>query len=470
MNLQKHINILSLLLFALLISSCANQQPPPGGPEDKTPPVIIKLTPRDSTTNYTGNKISFEFDEYVNRRSFEESFFISPKPSSNQKFDWSGRSVDVIFENGFDINKTYSITINRDLKDLNGGNALTAPFNFAFTTGNKIENGNISGTLFGDNFDRIIVSCYQLPDANPTVKKGDYITQPDITGNYTFRNLAPGNYRIFVIRDESRDQLFSKEIDKIAIPFQDVSLQRDSAVSGLNFLLSSPSIDTRTVPFFSALARDTTGTIYSSMRNGDQTPEALNAYFYLKNKKVTKSEFAEKLVLKEKVTGKNVKIAFNWLNDSLVNIFNSEKLDLKKDYEFSAPLNSIDGKINYLLSFRTSSEKEVSNVIIDLKGNYLSSSKIKFLLINTANIFIRYAGEITTPGISDSANAKSSVQIKNVPAGDYKLFAYDDANDNDKYDYGVLDPFEFAEKFSYSKAPLKIQRGESDIVIELEVK
>ena len=462
----KILSLFCLISFATLFSSCANQEPPPGGPEDKTPPVIINLSPRDSTTNFSGNKLSFEFDEYVNRRSFEEAFFISPAPSSAPKFDWTGKSVDVIFDKGFDINKTYSVTINRDFKDLNGNNTLTAPFNFAFTTGNKIENASISGSLFGDDLSRIIVSCYLLPNAEPDKKKGDYITQPDLNGNYTFRNLSPGTYRVFVIRDESRDQLFNKEIDKIAIPYKDAVLERDSAVMNLNFLLSSPILDTRAQTLYNGLTRDTTGSIYSSIKPGDLVPEELNVYFYLKNKKITKSDFADKLTLKESFSGKNVKIAFNWINDSLVNIFSAEKLELRKDYEFNAPgVGTGDNRINYKLNFRTVAEKDVSNVMLkinlpkeEVPSENPSGKNIIFVLINASNIFVRYGGTISDSG---------SVQIKNVPLGDYKVFAYEDANDNGNYDYGTLSPFEYAERFYYSKGPVRITRGVGDFVVEV---
>ncbi len=441
----------------MIFSSCANQQPPPGGPEDKTPPGITKVTPRDSTVNFSGNKLSFEFDEYVNRRSFEEAFFISPTPASSPKFDWTGKSVDVIFDSGFDLNKTYSVTISRDFKDLNGNNSLEAPYTFAFTTGDKIENASISGRLFGDDLDRIIVSCYLLPNADPSTRKGDYITQPDNSGNYSFRNLSPGNYRVFVIKDESRDQLFSMEIDKIAFPSKDAELKKDSSITELNFLLSSPYLDVRVPAFYSGLIRDTTGTIYSSIHSGDLLPENLSVYFYLKNKKITKSEFADKLLLKESATGKNIKVAFNWLNDSLVNVFSTEKLDLKKDYEFTALSGTGDNKIDYRLKFKTTAEKDISNVIVRFNRDPSITGNIKFILVNNSNSFVRYGGVI-----ADS----NSVQIKNVPLGQYRIFAYEDANDNDKYDYGVLNPFEYAERFVYSKS-ISIQRSEKDFLIEV---
>ena len=58
---------------------CANQQPPGGGEEDKIPPKVKILEPRANTLNNRGNSLSFEFDEYVDRRVFRMHFkYFSP--------------------------------------------------------------------------------------------------------------------------------------------------------------------------------------------------------------------------------------------------------------------------------------------------------------------------------------------------------------------------------------------------------
>ena len=74
--------------FLLLLSGCAGQRPPEGGPIDTTSPEIVEISPIANTTNYAKQRISLEFNKYVDRRSVEESIFISPYVRDIE-FDWS---------------------------------------------------------------------------------------------------------------------------------------------------------------------------------------------------------------------------------------------------------------------------------------------------------------------------------------------------------------------------------------------
>jgi hypothetical protein len=60
-------------------SGCANIVPPQGGPRDSLPPLLIKVNPKDSALNFTGNKITFTFDEYVElqKRSTESCYYAN---------------------------------------------------------------------------------------------------------------------------------------------------------------------------------------------------------------------------------------------------------------------------------------------------------------------------------------------------------------------------------------------------------
>ncbi len=77
-----------LYFFALiLIYSCANQLPPSGGPVDKEPPLILNLYPENGTINFENDYFEFSFSEYVDKRSFQDAFFISPKIDSKFEYD-----------------------------------------------------------------------------------------------------------------------------------------------------------------------------------------------------------------------------------------------------------------------------------------------------------------------------------------------------------------------------------------------
>jgi hypothetical protein len=71
-------------LFAVLtvLLACARQLPPPGGPEDRTPPQILSAAPEPNATRVSlSARPQFVFSEKIDHASFEQAFFVSPRPS-----------------------------------------------------------------------------------------------------------------------------------------------------------------------------------------------------------------------------------------------------------------------------------------------------------------------------------------------------------------------------------------------------
>ena len=135
------VGIFSVFLY---IVGCANQQPPGGGDVDKTPPKVKSVSPKPNTVNYRGNSITIDFDEYIDRRSFQDAFRISPQYKGDITYDFSGKSVEVKFDKSFDkinSNKTFVVNINSGLTDIHG-NAITEPINFASTLFQPLETRN----------------------------------------------------------------------------------------------------------------------------------------------------------------------------------------------------------------------------------------------------------------------------------------------------------------------------------------
>src|SRR5512135_2599993 len=79
---------------AMVLGSCAGQRPPQGGPPDTTPPEIVRSVPAPGATNVHPAQIHLEFSEYVDRRSVEQSVFVSP-PLGQLEYSWSGTEVDI---------------------------------------------------------------------------------------------------------------------------------------------------------------------------------------------------------------------------------------------------------------------------------------------------------------------------------------------------------------------------------------
>ena len=153
------------------------------------------------------------------------------------------RKSGLDFSKALDKNKTYLVIIGKDLRDIHGGNQLESPVSFAFSTGSKIDEGSISGKVFSDNNERVKILVYLKNgkpenDLNPEKSVPDYVLQVSPDGSFEFNNLPPGNYRLFAITDEDRDNLFGKDFEKIGILSDDFILTEDSnKVSNVNFLL-----------------------------------------------------------------------------------------------------------------------------------------------------------------------------------------------------------------------------------------
>ena len=233
-------------IILLLFIGCAGQMPPDGGEFDLEPPKIITTSLPNNSTNFKNGEIIFGFSEYVDKRSVEESIFISP-PIGEIEFDWSDYEVTLKFSEILRSNTTYSISFGTDIVDLNNRNRMSESFNYSFSTGNNIDRGIVSGRVFDIKPDGVLIGAYLLKNSNDTInpanKIPDYITQTGKNGNYQFLNLVPGLYRIFAFRDEFRNLKYDVEVDAIGIPSKDIIISKvDSTETQFNFKLEVEDI------------------------------------------------------------------------------------------------------------------------------------------------------------------------------------------------------------------------------------
>ncbi|MEO8209984.1 MAG: Ig-like domain-containing protein, partial [bacterium] len=448
--------ITMIFLSAFFFYSCANQLPPSGGENDTIPPKIISIFPRANTINFKGNKILIKFDEYVDRRSFEESFFISPKPKGEMNFNWSGREVEIEFSKSFDRDITYVVIIGRDLKDFRGGNPMASPVSFAFSTGNKIDMGKISGKVYSDNYDRVKILAYikngkSEDQLNPEKYLPDYLIQVSPDGSYEYTNLPNGDYRIFAITDEDRNNLFEKDFDKIGIFPADLKLTSDSnEINNINFLLNDFDLNKNGRDFLDQLKADSTGYIFSNITNGEKNiPTDYKFYFYFKNDTISKADIVNNFSLTDSATGKSYRLVFNWLNDSLAEVFSTENFEVSSKLKIVIDLTKTAEKIFYTIRFNTAGKNNTGTI----SGKIISNEQINFpvyiKLYNTENKFITY-----TQKIADTSDFKFEVL-----EGNYILLSFIDENDDGKMNKGNHFPFKPAEKFIIYETDIKVKGG-----------
>jgi hypothetical protein len=244
MTVQSNLLQFSSFIFPLLFLSCAGQVAPSGGEVDSTPPTIIRTEPDTNAVRVQAGEIVLEFSEYVDRRSVEESIFISPYIGEIE-FDWSGREVTMTFSERLKANTTYVVNIGTDVRDIRASNRMASGYTLAFSTGDAIDQGKISGKVFDEKSEGVMMFAYVLDGMNadtldPSHTKPDYITQTGKDGTFTFSNIRFAAYRIIGVRDEFRNLLYDRQTDQFGVTTHDVNVnEKFPQASELWFRLSS---------------------------------------------------------------------------------------------------------------------------------------------------------------------------------------------------------------------------------------
>ncbi|MFN7280273.1 MAG: Ig-like domain-containing protein [bacterium] len=194
-----------VLGMLLLVVSCGQPMPPSGGPRDSLPPVLQRTTPVDSTRNFTGNRITLSFDEYVQVDNPFEKVSFSPIPKTKPLIEARLRNVSIRIKDTLEPNTTYSIDFGDAIRDINENNPLKG-YAYVFSTGAVIDTASMSGRVIyaetgkTDSLMQVILHR-DMDDSAVSKTKPRYMTRTDARGVFNFRFLAPGTYRIFAIKD-----------------------------------------------------------------------------------------------------------------------------------------------------------------------------------------------------------------------------------------------------------------------------
>ncbi|MCF8306904.1 MAG: Ig-like domain-containing protein [Ignavibacteriales bacterium] len=234
-----NIKLLIIVLTFFLIQGCAHQLPPGGGEVDKIPPEIIVTYPENGATFFSEDYISLEFSEYVDKRSVKESVFISPEIDGELEYDWSGTTLTISFPGRLSDSTTYTVSIGTDVIDLNNKNRMAESYSLVFSTGSRIDKGQISGRVFTAKPSGYLVGAYRIlsDSLDPRIKKPDYLSQSGKDGQFLLKGISPGKYRVFAFLDDFKDKFYDPEQDSYAAPFTDIALSiTDTLFSDLIFI------------------------------------------------------------------------------------------------------------------------------------------------------------------------------------------------------------------------------------------
>ncbi|MBH31147.1 MAG: hypothetical protein CMG71_04045 [Candidatus Marinimicrobia bacterium] len=187
-----------LLLGALFLLRCAAVGPPPGGPEDKTPPALLSTSPPSGTTGVEdGLTIELTFSERLHEETDGSAIRLAPSIQGPLDVSLNREVLSVSFPNELAENQTYILTLTRDLMD-ERKNRLDQTYQIAFSTGDEIAAGHISGTVYGTALgSSALVYLFQqgeVSDDSLLLRSPHYFTETDDSGRYAFDYLDEGRY------------------------------------------------------------------------------------------------------------------------------------------------------------------------------------------------------------------------------------------------------------------------------------
>ena len=202
-----------LLSFAVFIFGCANRGiGPQGGPKDERPPLVLKETPLNSSTNQQQKDIELVFDEIVVLENTADNILSSPPQKNQPTIKAYSKKIKVHFEDDFIDSTTYTIDFGNAIVDNNEKNVLHN-YTYSFSTGDVIDTLQISGQiLYAENLNPmsgIIVGIHSnLEDSALSKLQFNRIAKTDTTGRFTIRNIRPQSYRLYALADVNKDYIY----------------------------------------------------------------------------------------------------------------------------------------------------------------------------------------------------------------------------------------------------------------------
>lgn len=237
-----------ILLMAFGITSCARVGSPVGGTKDTLAPQFTGANIDSSRVNVSQNlkELRLNFDEYITLKEISKNLTISPPIKKIKKIlpsTLGNKYVLVQWEDTLKANTTYNFNFGNAIADLNEGNVLPY-FNYAFSTGDKLDNLYISGEVTdallpaltpeeqSQSKKTYVVGLYQDNNGNPDYRqKPYYATKADSDGYFELNYLSPGSYRILSFEDENQNSVYDQ--GKEAVSFSKDKIELSQNISGM---------------------------------------------------------------------------------------------------------------------------------------------------------------------------------------------------------------------------------------------
>ena len=426
---------LLLLLSKILVldSGCANIIPPSGGPRDSLPPVLAKASPVDSTRNFTGSRITFTFNEFVELQNAQQALIISPLPKNFPLVEYRLNTVTVKLKDSLESNTTYNFNFGESIRDFTEGNVLKN-FTYTVSTGNYIDSLELRGKVIlaetGKTDTTLIVMLHSSADDSAVVKERPrYIARLDNKGNFHFKNLPPKTFYLYALKDDGGTRRYFNDKQLFAFADSAVVIGANNRARTLYAYASKPAplvIPNLTLGRNKPAGADKRLKYQSNLSAGQQDllrdlvltfEEPLRLFDSLKIRLYTDSAYNSVIGYRfeKDSTGKNISLVNPWKENT--------QYHLIMDKDFAD--DSTDRKLlkTDTLSFRTKKLSDYGSLKLKFKNLDMTLNPV--VLIMTGEVILQ-SHPMSTPEVS---------QKLFVP-GEYEIRILYDRNKNGKWDPG----------------------------------
>lgn len=241
------------VMVSVAVYSCANMARPGGGPYDEDPPVYLRSTPLPNEVNFKKNKIEILFDEVVQVEKPMEKVVVSPAQKEAPRIRSNGKKVTVELMDSLLPNTTYTIDFTDAIVDNNERNVLNN-FSLAFSTGPAIDTMQVSGYLLNaENLEPVtgmlvglqrVDSTQAFPDSSFIKRSLERLSVSDARGRFSIKNVAPGKYRVFALKDINRNYRFDDPSEDLAFDETVISPYMEMKWHADTLWLDSLTVDT----------------------------------------------------------------------------------------------------------------------------------------------------------------------------------------------------------------------------------
>jgi hypothetical protein len=224
----------------LLLPRCANIVPPSGGPKDTTAPRVVSISPLDSTLNFKSKKVVITFDEYVELDNIFDKLIVSPTLKRTPTVTSKLHTLTMVIKDTLAPNTTYTFNFSDAIRDINERNPIQE-YSYVVSTGAYLDSLQIRGYIInaetGKPDSNVSVMIYRhTEDSVVSKEKPVYYARSKGNGSFWFKNMAPGDYKLFALKEEDKDLNYNQPAELIAFADSLIHL-RDKNIKDVSLLM-----------------------------------------------------------------------------------------------------------------------------------------------------------------------------------------------------------------------------------------